>query len=253
MHTHTHTHIHTHTHTHTHRHTHTHTHTHTRTHTNPCARANTDAIIADLSQQAEAGDPAKPQEQLVHSNGLTGAAFGFGFIVGPALGGFILSRFGAKAVFCVAASMMTVCCLITLLLMRESIPLARRRSHISVSDATPLRGLGILARDRRIFLLACSHSLDKVGFMYTLPRVLCRMSTSSCFWLLTTRYLVVHTSLETAPTLSGFSLRDKCVRIRFPGLGLGFEPVQDGRNSSVTCLATAKMTINFWSFLIATV
>ena len=34
---------------------------------------------------------------------------------------------------------------------------------------------------------------------------------------------------------------------------MGFEPVQDGRNSSETCLATAKMTINFWSFLIATV
>jgi DHA1 family tetracycline resistance protein-like MFS transporter len=51
------------------------------------------AYIADIS----------PPEKRAANFGLVGAAFGLGFILGPALGGFVGEHFGLRAPFYVAA------------------------------------------------------------------------------------------------------------------------------------------------------
>ena len=71
------------------------------------------AVIADLSKRAEPLDVQKSQRLLVHSNGLTGAAFGLSFIIGPALGGFLFSVFGLNGVFGCTAAVMGACSIIT--------------------------------------------------------------------------------------------------------------------------------------------
>ena len=77
------------------------------------------AVIADLSKRAEPLDVKKSQRLLVHSNGLTGAAFGLSFIIGPALGGFLFSVFGLNGVFGCTAAVMGVCSIITFAFIRE--------------------------------------------------------------------------------------------------------------------------------------
>lgn len=100
------------------------------------------------------------------------------------LGGLVLSLYGANVVFGCAAIAHALCFTITLCFLRESIPRAQRRLRISLSDAIPLRGMEILLLDRRIFLLACSHSIDKLG------------SQAYSIWILFIRQVLQWSALE---------------------------------------------------------
>lgn len=65
-------------------------------------------------------------EQKAARFGLIGAAFGIGFVIGPAIGGF-LGSYGTRAPF-VAAAILAACNLVFgLLVLRESLPVHRRR------------------------------------------------------------------------------------------------------------------------------
>jgi len=74
------------------------------------------AYIADVS----------PPEKRAANFGLTGAAFGIGFVVGPAIGG-LLGQYGVRIPFYAAAALAVANALFGLLVMKESLPPEKRR------------------------------------------------------------------------------------------------------------------------------
>jgi DHA1 family tetracycline resistance protein-like MFS transporter len=92
------------------------------------------AYIADVS----------PPEKRAQNFGLVGAAFGIGFMVGPALGG-LLGHWGPRAPFWVAAGL----CLLNFLygwwILPESLK-AENRRDIVLKEANPLGALRVLGK-----------------------------------------------------------------------------------------------------------
>ena len=93
------------------------------------------AYIADVS----------PPEKRAANFGLTGAAFGIGFVLGPAIGGVIGDHWGARAPFFVAAAIALANALFGLLVLKESLPLERRR-RFELWRANPLGALRSIGR-----------------------------------------------------------------------------------------------------------
>ena len=100
------------------------------------------AYIADIS----------PPEKRAANFGLVGAAFGLGFILGPALGGFVGEHFGLRAPFYVAAGLSVANALFGLLVLKESLPPERRRKF-EWRRANPLGGLKALSHYPGLTLL----------------------------------------------------------------------------------------------------
>ncbi len=93
------------------------------------------AYIADVS----------PPEKRAANFGLTGAAFGIGFVVGPAMGGILGDAWGPRAPFFVAAAFALANALFGLLVLRESLPPERRRPF-EIWRANPVGTLRALRR-----------------------------------------------------------------------------------------------------------
>jgi DHA1 family tetracycline resistance protein-like MFS transporter len=93
------------------------------------------AYIADVS----------PPEKRAANFGLTGAAFGVGFIVGPGIGGIIGDHWGPHAPFFVAGAVSLANALFGLLVLKESLPPERRRKF-ELWRANPLGSLKALQR-----------------------------------------------------------------------------------------------------------
>ena len=93
------------------------------------------AYIADIS----------PPEKRAANFGLVGAAFGLGFILGPAIGGFVGEHLGLRAPFFVAAGLAAANALFGLLVLKESLPKAQRRKF-EWWRANPLGSLKALQR-----------------------------------------------------------------------------------------------------------
>ena len=74
------------------------------------------AYIADVS----------PPEKRAANFGLTGAAFGIGFVIGPALGG-LIGQYGVRLPFFVTAGVAVANALFGLIVMKESLPPEKRR------------------------------------------------------------------------------------------------------------------------------
>lgn len=90
------------------------------------------AYIADISS------PEKRSQNF----GLIGAAFGLGFIFGPALGGF-LGEYGTRLPFFAAGALAAVNLLFGFFMLKESLPLEKRRKFeiIRANAVTALQGL----------------------------------------------------------------------------------------------------------------
>ena len=97
------------------------------------------AYIADVS----------PPEKRAANFGLTGAAFGLGFIAGPAIGGF-LGQYGPRLPFLVSAGLAFANALYGFLVLKESLPIKDRR-RFEILRANPLGSLASLARFPAIF------------------------------------------------------------------------------------------------------
>src|SRR5579871_4174042 len=105
------------------------------------------AYIADVT----------PPDRRARSYGLLGAAFGIGFVVGPALGG-VLGVLGPRAPFWVAAGFSLANAIYGLFVLPES--LAREhRAVFSWKRANPLGSLSLLRSHRQLMGFAVLHFL----------------------------------------------------------------------------------------------
>jgi len=91
-------------------------------------------------------------EDRARSFGLVGAAFGLGFIIGPALGG-VLGEFGHRMPFYAAALLCVVNFLFGLLFFPETLP-AERRRPFSLARANPVGALLAARKLRGVLGLA---------------------------------------------------------------------------------------------------
>lgn len=105
------------------------------------------AYIADVT----------PPEQRAQRFGLIGAAFGLGFVVGPALGG-LLGSYGLRLPFLLSAVLAGINLIYAALILPESLPPEARRA-ISWSKSSPIGSLRVLGADadyRRLAIAWCS-------------------------------------------------------------------------------------------------
>jgi DHA1 family tetracycline resistance protein-like MFS transporter len=100
------------------------------------------AYVADVS----------PPEKRAQSFGVMGAAFGVGFIVGPALGG-LLGEFGPRAPFFAAAALGALNFVYGLFVLPESLPADKRRTF-EWKRANPLGTLSSLRRYPAVMAIA---------------------------------------------------------------------------------------------------
>ncbi|MBS0281658.1 MAG: MFS transporter, partial [Proteobacteria bacterium] len=106
------------------------------------AYSTANAYIADIS----------PPEKRAANFGLVGAAFGVGFVLGPALGGFVGEHLGLRAPFYVAAGLSFANALFGLVVLKESLPREQRRKF-EFWRANPLGSLKALGRFPQLAML----------------------------------------------------------------------------------------------------
>jgi DHA1 family tetracycline resistance protein-like MFS transporter len=94
-----------------------------------------------------------PPEKRAASFGMLGAAFGIGFIIGPALGG-LLGAIHVRAPFFAAAALALANFCYGYFILPESLPPQRRSARFDWSHANPLGSLFLLRRYRQVFGLA---------------------------------------------------------------------------------------------------
>ncbi|MET0636312.1 MAG: TCR/Tet family MFS transporter [Chitinophagaceae bacterium] len=109
------------------------------------------AYIADVSTA----------ENRAKNFGLIGAAFGLGFVIGPALGG-LLAGWGIRAPFYAAAILCLVNCLYGYFMLPESLPVESRRPF-AWSRANPFGSLKFLKKYPAVGGLAFSFFLIYLG------------------------------------------------------------------------------------------
>ncbi len=121
------------------------------------------AYIADIS----------PPEKRAQNFGMVGAAFGLGFIIGPAIGG-LLGGFGLRVPFAVVACITLLNALYGYFVLPESLSLENRR-EFSWARANPIGSLNSLARYPIVLNLAfvlvlaglAQFALQSVWVLYT--------------------------------------------------------------------------------------
>ena len=113
------------------------------------------AVLADRS----------PPEQRAAHFGLTGAAFGVGFVLGPVVGG-VLGGWGPRAPFVLAAGLCAAAALLCVAFLPETLAPPQRR-RLRWSDSLPLAGFLTLSRRREMTPLVVVQLLDNVsGLVY---------------------------------------------------------------------------------------
>ncbi|MDB4906688.1 MAG: tetA [Gemmatimonadetes bacterium] len=117
------------------------------------------AYIADVT----------PPEKRAQSYGMIGAAWGLGFILGPALGG-LLGASNPRLPFWVAASLSLLNALYGFFVVPESLPREKRTDSVTLAKANPIGSLRLLRSHRELFGLASVATLYFVAHQ-VLPSV----------------------------------------------------------------------------------
>jgi DHA1 family tetracycline resistance protein-like MFS transporter len=102
-----------------------------------------------------------PPEERASAYGLIGAAFGIGFVLGPALGGYAGS-FDPRLPFWVAAALSLINALYGYFILPESLPM-ERRTPFSLANANPLGALRLLASNAQLGGLAIAQFFYCLG------------------------------------------------------------------------------------------
>jgi MFS transporter, DHA1 family, tetracycline resistance protein len=110
------------------------------------------AYIADVT----------PPEKRAASYGMLGASFGIGFVLGPALGGF-LGDIDLRLPFWVSAGLALTNFCYGFFVLPESLPPERRTTHLHVKHANPLGALQLLRRYPQVFGLATVVFLSQLA------------------------------------------------------------------------------------------
>jgi MFS transporter, DHA1 family, tetracycline resistance protein len=100
----------------------------------------------------------KPPEERAKAFGIIGAAFGVGFVLGPAAGGW-LGAMSPRLPFWVAAAMSLMNAMYGLFVLPESLAPERRRKDFRWKNANPLGALRLLRSHRELFGLAAVNFL----------------------------------------------------------------------------------------------
>ncbi len=117
------------------------------------------AYIADIT----------PQAQRAGAFGMLGAAFGIGFVLGPALGG-VLGEIDIRLPFWVAAGLSLSNFLYGYFVLPESLPVEKRSTRYDWKRANPLGALLLLREHRGVLALAFVVFLGQMAH-YVLPSV----------------------------------------------------------------------------------
>jgi DHA1 family tetracycline resistance protein-like MFS transporter len=96
--------------------------------------------------------------------GLVSAAFGAGFVFGPAFGGIIASQFGPQVPFFAAAVMSLTTILLSVFLLPESLPPERRKAEHAAAKLTPKRSQWQLLRIPALALILVVGLGTQVSF-----------------------------------------------------------------------------------------
>jgi DHA1 family tetracycline resistance protein-like MFS transporter len=122
------------------------------------------AYVADIT----------PREKRAAAFGMLGGAFAIGFIIGPALGGF-LGHYWIRLPFWVAAGLSLLNFCYGLFVLPESLPKERRGTRIEWRHANPIGSLTLLRRYPQVFAMAAvlfllalaQFSLNSTYVLYT--------------------------------------------------------------------------------------
>jgi MFS transporter, DHA1 family, tetracycline resistance protein len=104
-----------------------------------------------------------PPNERAQKFGMLGAAFGLGFILGPAIGGF-LGKINLHLPFWVAAGMTFANGLYGLFFVKESLA-PENRTPFTWAKANPIGSVGFLTENPKVFLLAGIKSLADFSFV----------------------------------------------------------------------------------------
>jgi DHA1 family tetracycline resistance protein-like MFS transporter len=122
------------------------------------------AYIADVT----------PENERAAKFGMLGAAFGLGFIIGPALGG-LLGGFGLRYPFWAAGALSLLNASYGFFILPESLPPERRTPFFSFRKANPVGSLNLLRSHPELAGLSCAlflhylahESLPSIWVLYT--------------------------------------------------------------------------------------
>ena len=108
-------------------------------------------------------DVSRPEERRKNMT-LIGMAFGFGFILGPALGG-VLGQISVDAPLFAAGVLSLLNAVLIYLLLPESLPKERRETTaLRASDFNPLGAIGYMARKPGLGMLLLVYALFNLSF-----------------------------------------------------------------------------------------
>jgi len=104
-----------------------------------------------------------PPDRRARNFGMMGSAFGFGFILGPTIGG-VLGEISLRLPFMVAAGLCLVNALYGFFVLPESLPPERRTPKVNWARANPLGSLAFLLERGRLASLVAVAFLFQLGF-----------------------------------------------------------------------------------------
>jgi DHA1 family tetracycline resistance protein-like MFS transporter len=128
---------------------------------------------------AYVADITEPKDRA-RNFGLMGSAFGFGFVIGPTLGG-ILGDISLRLPFILAAALCLVNALYGLFILPESLPTERRTASVNWARANPVGSLRFLRERPQLGGLAVVGFLFQLGFT-VLPAIFVLYSGYRYHW-----------------------------------------------------------------------
>ena len=120
------------------------------------ARAISGATAASFSTANAYIADTTPPEKRPQAFGLMGAAFGIGFVIGPAIGG-VAGSFDPRLPFWVAAGLTLLNALYGFFVLPESLPRERRSKRFVIADAHFFASLRLLASNAQLAGLGAAH------------------------------------------------------------------------------------------------